>query len=116
MTTNEIIDCIGDAGSWLPILTVRRAFTNRGALTPVLLEAIEQRAAAKHGSDIRNHGLATFGIFFLAQIGTARFRASNCSWGMSHDRETTDHANRPDLHTPAPSFVRVFKSKSSCRS
>ncbi len=68
MRTEEIIDHIGEAGSWLPLLAVRSAFTNRESLSPILLQAVEQRAAAKDGRDIRNHRLATFGVFFLAQI------------------------------------------------
>lgn len=72
MTTRQIVDDIGEAGSWLPLITVRRAFTDREALAPILLQAVEGRAAAKDGRDIRNHRLATFGIFFLAQIRDRR--------------------------------------------
>ncbi len=72
MTAAEIIDCIGQAGSWLPLVTVRRAFTTRETLAPLLLRAVEQRAASTDGRDIRNVRLATFGMFFLAQIREPR--------------------------------------------
>lgn len=68
MTEEQIIDCIGQAGSWLPLLTVRRAFTERTTLAPLLLRAVEQRALSPDGRDIRNMRLATFGMFCLAQI------------------------------------------------
>jgi hypothetical protein len=72
MIAEEIIDCIGQAGSWLPLLTVRRAFTKRETLAPFLLRAVEQRAASADGRDIRNVRLVTFGMFFLAQIREPR--------------------------------------------
>jgi len=67
MTDQEIIDAIERAGSWLPLVPVRKAFTCREALTPRLLEAVEHRAASVGTPDIRMTRLATFGIFFLAQ-------------------------------------------------
>jgi hypothetical protein len=72
MTAEEIIDCIGQAGSWLPLIAVRRAFTNRDTLASLLLAAVEQRATAPCDRDIRNVRLATFGMFFLAQIRDPR--------------------------------------------
>lgn len=67
MSTKEIMDNIGQAGSWLPVVTVRQAFTRRDELAPILLEAVEKRAAAQDARDIANHRLAAFGVFFLAQ-------------------------------------------------
>ena len=72
MSTKEIMDCIGQAGSWLPLVTVRKAFTQRNSLAPLLLEAVQKRAAVKDGRDIVNHRLATFGVFFLAQCRDGR--------------------------------------------
>jgi len=66
------MDCIGQAGSWLPLVTVRQAFTHRDALAPVLLEAITRRGTAKDGRDIVNQRHATFGVFFLAQVRDPR--------------------------------------------
>lgn len=68
MKPEQILQQIADAGSWLPLTVVRRAFTEHQAVAPALLEAITNRAAARDGRDIRNHRLATFGIFYLAQM------------------------------------------------
>lgn len=72
MITEEIIDCIGQAGSRLPLITVRRAFTNRDMLAPRLLQELKKRTAEPHRVDIRNDRLATFGVFFLAQNRDSR--------------------------------------------
>jgi hypothetical protein len=41
-------------------------------VSPALLEAVTNRASAGDGRDIRNHRLATFGIFYLAQMRDPR--------------------------------------------
>lgn len=68
MKPEEILEAIADAGSWLPVTVVRRAFVNRDALVPMLLAAVENRADHGNGRDIRNHRVAEFGMFFLAQL------------------------------------------------
>lgn len=72
MKLEEILEQIADAGSWLSLTVVRSAFAEQQAVTRALLEAITSRAAAGHGRDIRNHHLATFGIFCLAQLRDRR--------------------------------------------
>src|ERR1043165_3309096 len=68
MKLEEILQRIADAGAWLPLTVVRRTFTEHQAVAPALLEAVTNRASAGDGRDIRNHRLATFGIFYLAQM------------------------------------------------
>jgi hypothetical protein len=63
----RVLEEIASAGSWLPITTVRAAFCIREALTPIFLDIVRQRAAAAHPTDIRQHRLAAFGVFYLAQ-------------------------------------------------
>lgn len=67
MEPDIIREHIENAGAWLPLTVVRQAFTQHEALTPILLEAVRQRAAARHLLDIRQQRLAAFGLFFLAQ-------------------------------------------------
>jgi hypothetical protein len=67
MKPEEILHRISEAGAWLPITVAREAFGRHDALAPSLLDAVQQRAAAKHGQDIRAHRLAAFGVFSLAQ-------------------------------------------------
>lgn len=72
MKPEEILQQIADAGSWLPLTVVRSAVTKHQDVTPALLEAITSRAAAGHGRHIRNHRMATFGIFYMAQMRDRR--------------------------------------------
>jgi hypothetical protein len=72
MKPEEILNSIAEAGSWLPITAVRWAFTEHEAVGPVVLEAVQKHAAFTDGRDIRNRRLATFGIFFLAQVRDRR--------------------------------------------
>jgi hypothetical protein len=65
--TARILEEIASAGSWLPLTTVRLAFSLQEVLAPIFLEAVRQRAAAAQPTNIRQHRLATFGIFYLAQ-------------------------------------------------
>src|SRR5664279_6718 len=67
MTPEEILHHITEAGAWLPITVVRQAFGQHEALAPSFLDAVQLRAAANHGQDIRAQRLAAFGVFFLAQ-------------------------------------------------
>lgn len=67
MEIARIPEEISAAGSWLPFTTVRLAFCHREALTPILLDAVRQRATVASSSDIRQHRLVTFAVFYLAQ-------------------------------------------------
>jgi len=67
METKQILNEIESAGAWLRLVTMRHAFDQRDTLTPVFLDAVQQRAAAKVDSDIQLQRVATFGLFFLAQ-------------------------------------------------
>jgi len=67
MEAKQIINEIELAGASFPLTTMRQAFGQNESLTPVLLDAVQKRAAAKNSSDIRLQRVATFGLFFLAQ-------------------------------------------------
>jgi hypothetical protein len=67
MKPEEVLQFIGEAGAWLPIVIVRQAFGRNEELASGFLDAVRARATAKHGRDIRTHRLAAFGMFFLAQ-------------------------------------------------
>jgi hypothetical protein len=67
MELKRLLNQIEEAGAWLPLTTVRQAFGQCEAIIPALLTAIQQRAETAHSTDIRQHRLATFGVFYLAQ-------------------------------------------------
>ncbi len=67
MEADRICGQIENAGAWLPLTVVRQAFAQKDALTPLLFDAVRDRAAAGASLDIRRQRLAAFGLFFLAQ-------------------------------------------------
>jgi len=67
MEPRQILDEIEQAGAWLPLTTLRQAFEQGRALSPVLLEAVRQRAGPGFSAAIQQQRLAAFGVFFLAQ-------------------------------------------------
>ncbi len=99
MDTNQILGAISSAGSWLPLTTLRQAFCHREVLSPILLNAVRQRAATAHLDDIRQHRLATFGIFYLAQ-----HRDPELFEPLIRLMENTD----PDAHDEWLSSNRIF--------
>lgn len=67
MQPERIRNEVANADVWLPATMVRQALLRCGSFTPMMLDAVERRAAAGTGNDIRMQRLATFDVFYLAQ-------------------------------------------------
>jgi hypothetical protein len=72
MKTDEILDWIGKADTWLAATVVGQAFGDRDAVAPAMLDAIDQCAEAKQRLAARTLRMSLFGVFFLAQLRDRR--------------------------------------------
>lgn len=67
MEPAQIYERIANAEGWLPITTVRQAFTHHAAVVDYFLEAVQQRSVPDNSLDVRQQRLSAFGLFFLGQ-------------------------------------------------
>jgi hypothetical protein len=75
MEPKEILEQIEQAGAWLPLTTVRQAFSHSQSLIPAFLKAVEARAAGSSAEEVPAQRRAAFGLFFLAQHREPRLLA-----------------------------------------